>query len=1097
MTTPMVLSLRTLGVGLLALVVAAPVQAELIGLWRFDGDAKDASVHGNEGTLQDGATFTNDTPGALPGQALSLADGAYIEVPHAEILNVSKALTISAFVKPGNAAWEGLIAKNPSVDSADNHAGNYELRIENGSRQLVFLHQQGGANDTVPNAGVDAMVESDVWSHVAITADIETANILYYINGELASTLEGVLALDEFPINESALYIGSRADLFTGFDGLIDELSLWNEALDADRIALLANGPATLETAPDADEDGLPDFFENRVAFLDPNNAADGAADQDQDGISNADEFAASTDLESDDTDQDGVKDGAESNTGIFVSASDTGTDPRRADTDGDGFIDRVETNSQSFVSADDPGTNPLLADTDSDTFGDFVEVTLGSNPLDAASQPAGIVLAESREAWDEPSAWTDGNVPTAGNNYLVVASVAPEIQSPGGRDPIFAGDRLDLIGETTLSLRHAGVASVAALGIDGGTLAKDANGNIGLGLDGQLLTLTQDSIIQFNAPGQLTLGSTLLGTSAITIRSGDTVAATRAVVQLEAANEDFGGTWQVEEAALRGTSKAGLGSGDIFLVNGTLDLDFNLNHVDGRLDISGDESRVALNGTLAFGELTINEGALAVPEGVYDFQGLGTLFDGGLLPIFINGGGLLVVGGDADRDGLADVWEQFHFGNLDETGDSDADSDGLTLVREFLAGTDPSKADTDDDGVVDLEEIDGRGSNPKLADTDGDGLSDLVETATGTFLSAEDTGTDPTKADTDADGLTDTVEDGLGNFVSTEQTGTNPNNRDTDGDGANDGQEVATGTNPHESGDASPVPAGTVGLWTFAEDVAEQPDSSGMGNHAMTMGATWVDDPERGGAMEFQGEAFLEAADSDSLSIVGDMTVAAWINVENYDSWRGIVAKTANNLPAPYDIYMVQGGDGRVRFFSGNGEGYLAELTSENAPETGIWQHIAVTFEKGTVRHYLNGELNGESEITAEAGDADGTLRIGNRADLVTQFLGRMDDVILLNRAAPAEEITQFMQGFGTPPTPPEGNASTFAIFDVAVGQGGNIRVNFVSEPGKTYSTEFSTDLINWSTTVEGVASGGSETIIRQVRPEASSGYLRVSVSE
>ena len=306
------LYLRSLAIGLLGIVFIAPMQAELIGLWRFEGDATDASVHGNDGSLEDGATFSDDTPEALPGQALSLIDGAYVKVPHAEILNVSNALTISAFVKPGNNAWEGILGKNPSEGSADNHAGNYELRIENGSRQLVFLYQQGGDNDTSTQPGVDAVIESDVWSHIAVTADLESGDILFYVNGELASTVEGVLALDEFPINDSPLYIGSRADLFTGFDGLIDELSLWNEALDADQIELLANGPATLESAPDADGDGLPDFFENRVAFLNPDNAADGAADQDKDGISNAEEYAIGTDLENDDTDQDGIKDGAE-----------------------------------------------------------------------------------------------------------------------------------------------------------------------------------------------------------------------------------------------------------------------------------------------------------------------------------------------------------------------------------------------------------------------------------------------------------------------------------------------------------------------------------------------------------------------------------------------------------------------------------------------------------------------------------------------------------------------------------------------------------------------------------------------------------------
>ena len=62
------------------------------------------------------------------------------------------------------------------------------------------------------------------------------------------------------------------------------------------------------------------------------------------------------------DTDGDGLSDLVESNTGIFVDANDTGTNPRRSDTDGDGLADNIETNSGVFVDANDPGTSPVNA---------------------------------------------------------------------------------------------------------------------------------------------------------------------------------------------------------------------------------------------------------------------------------------------------------------------------------------------------------------------------------------------------------------------------------------------------------------------------------------------------------------------------------------------------------------------------------------------------------------------------------------------------------------------------------------------------------------------------------------------------------------
>ena len=45
----------------------------------------------------------------------------------------------------------------------------------------------------------------------------------------------------------------------------------------------------------------------------------------------------------------------------------------------------------------------------------------------------------------------------------------------------------------------------------------------------------------------------------------------------------------------------------------------------------------------------------------------------------------------DSDGDGLPDDWEMAHFGSLAHAGNGDADSDGLSNVNEYRAGTDPN----------------------------------------------------------------------------------------------------------------------------------------------------------------------------------------------------------------------------------------------------------------------------------------------------------------------------------------------------------------------------------------------------------------------
>ena len=181
----------------------------------------------------------------------------------------------------------------------------------------------------------------------------------------------------------------------------------------------------------------------------------------------------------------------------------------------------------------------------------------------------------------------------------------------------------------------------------------------------------------------------------------------------------------------------------------------------------------------------------------------------------------------DQDGDGLPDFYEEKFADNLEDlNGNASGPGPG--------AGT----GDFDGDGLTDLDEYEETKTDPTKADTDDDGLSDGVETNTGTYVSATNTGTDPKKVDTDRDGLADGVETNTGELVDEENTGTDPNNSDTDGDGYADGGEIIGGTDPNDENSKGVLPF----PYLYLDFEGEVADLSGNGNDGVVDGDVTFD---------------------------------------------------------------------------------------------------------------------------------------------------------------------------------------------------------------------------------------------------------------
>ena len=180
----------------------------------------------------------------------------------------------------------------------------------------------------------------------------------------------------------------------------------------------------------------------------------------------------------------------------------------------------------------------------------------------------------------------------------------------------------------------------------------------------------------------------------------------------------------------------------------------------------------------------------------------------------------------------LPDYWKQRYFGTLNVSANADSDGDGLTNLQEYrLFCANPVDGDSDNDGVNDGTEYNA-GTSLCVSDVDADGMSDDWEIHYGLNPMYSDAGGDP-----DGDGLTNLIEFRWGCL--------SPLNPDSDGDNLSDGQEDANHDAVRSAGETSPCAPDTDndGLndhWELENalnpnfnDASEDPDGDGLTNIA------------------------------------------------------------------------------------------------------------------------------------------------------------------------------------------------------------------------------------------------------------------------
>ncbi len=200
---------------------------------------------------------------------------------------------------------------------------------------------------------------------------------------------------------------------------------------------------------------------------------------------------------------------------------------------------------------------------------------------------------------------------------------------------------------------------------------------------------------------------------------------------------------------------------------------------------------------------------------------------------------------------------------------------------------------------------------------------------------------------------------------------------------------------------DASKLPAGPLAKWTN--------DGSAGGSFAPDHEKPLVEDLAGRRAVTFGGGDYLRASFPVPAGLVRRhaFTVAAWV----LD--RDVGGKKIFAAWAPWPGRAAEFGIGRGRN-AAFAHSALVKLGFEGGvPEAGAWHHAAVTYDRETVRVYVDGRLNAAKAMALDIG-SDGPFLVGagwdaGRKAAVLPFDGSLASLVVVDAAVSPLEIWTF----------------------------------------------------------------------------------------
>jgi len=245
--------------------------------------------------------------------------------------------------------------------------------------------------------------------------------------------------------------------------------------------------------------------------------------------------------------------------------------------------------------------------------------------------------------------------------------------------------------------------------------------------------------------------------------------------------------------------------------------------------------------------------------------------------------------------------------------------------------------------------------------------------------------------------------------------------------------------------------------------------------------------------SLSFDGvDDYVEVSNDSSLEPVDAISISTWVRAESYIDYQVVIEKPFTSSASPYFDYALafsSASSKKIRFRLGTSEVLSAtEITLDT------WHNICATYDKTSMKLYINGVLDSTESNTSSIATSSENLTIGKSKYFANrEFDGKIDEVSIFNKALTQAEVTSLYASNPQNAGDAVGVDNLTAYWKMDHGSGPVARDVSVAE---TLGSEIVTDIASWTDSADITTTIDVSTNTVTMESDDASSYATIYLS-